>query len=72
MLLARLYGNPCSYMADMIIQFLQGMLEDVTRHPLETADGEEANEELPTPMFKVCRQADAQMNLCVLAGVGWR
>ena len=69
----------CRYMADLVIQYLLAVLEDVRLHPLEAADEEEAAEQLPTPMFQVgwvglggmARHALGWSGL-VWAGLGWQ
>lgn len=39
--------------SELVIHWMQHMLDDVARHPLEPEDEEEAQRPLPEPMFKV-------------------
>ena len=56
----------CRYYADLVIAWIQQVVEDVRLHPLEAADEQEAQEELPPPMYKVqCRELH-----CAVCGGG--
>lgn len=52
------------WLADLAIYWMQQVLDDVARHPLEPADDDEAAAELSVPMFE--KNYEARSNTCLM------